>query len=326
MQVGQDVKTSAYCKSQLQFQQTNNYQLLYLTSSTYFNQQRLWADGILIPNLHKALAVSCYLMTQSYNDILDKIKPYNDKIFLLPLNEAEILELEKKIGKSFPPYFTDFLSTFGIRQDLVAELCKREQDFVSQNQFLPLSIKKHYIAIGGSTAGGDTWVVNTDLLEDQQIYEHWHEDPQMITPLNVTFPQLIQQNIETLIHEYDKLPFNHEKHWCVEFSIETRDEKAILQTIGATRTKSWGHAKTYDSGVKSYESEFILNSKKFKFNRSEYSLWKKPSYYFNLRESIDKISDGSLIKAIDKKLRIRFKKYILIDYGILPLSDNQDSS
>jgi hypothetical protein len=36
MQVGHDVVTSAICKSQLQFQRTNNYQLLYLTSSTYF--------------------------------------------------------------------------------------------------------------------------------------------------------------------------------------------------------------------------------------------------------------------------------------------------
>jgi peroxiredoxin len=36
MQVGLDNVTSAICKSQLQFRQTNIYQLLYLTSSTYF--------------------------------------------------------------------------------------------------------------------------------------------------------------------------------------------------------------------------------------------------------------------------------------------------
>jgi len=36
MQVGLDLITSANCKSQLQFQQTNIYELLYLTSSTYF--------------------------------------------------------------------------------------------------------------------------------------------------------------------------------------------------------------------------------------------------------------------------------------------------
>jgi hypothetical protein len=36
MQVGPDILTSAICKFQLQFRQTNIYQLLYLTSSTYF--------------------------------------------------------------------------------------------------------------------------------------------------------------------------------------------------------------------------------------------------------------------------------------------------
>jgi hypothetical protein len=36
MQVGLDIVTSANCKSQLQFGRTNYYQLLYLTSSTYF--------------------------------------------------------------------------------------------------------------------------------------------------------------------------------------------------------------------------------------------------------------------------------------------------
>jgi hypothetical protein len=36
MQVGLDLVTSANCKSQLQFQQTNNYQLLYITSTLYF--------------------------------------------------------------------------------------------------------------------------------------------------------------------------------------------------------------------------------------------------------------------------------------------------
>jgi hypothetical protein len=36
MQVGLDNVTSAICKSRLQFRQTNIYQLLYLTSSTYF--------------------------------------------------------------------------------------------------------------------------------------------------------------------------------------------------------------------------------------------------------------------------------------------------
>ena len=36
MQVGLNIVTSAICKSQLQFGQTNYYQLLYITSTIYF--------------------------------------------------------------------------------------------------------------------------------------------------------------------------------------------------------------------------------------------------------------------------------------------------
>jgi ligand-binding sensor domain-containing protein len=42
MQVGLDIVTSAFCKSQLRFQLMNIYQLLYLTSSTYFK----WAAAM----------------------------------------------------------------------------------------------------------------------------------------------------------------------------------------------------------------------------------------------------------------------------------------
>lgn len=57
MQVGLDIVTSAFCKSQLQVQQTNIYQLLYLTSSTYFQSAAVVGGRITIPNLHKALLV-----------------------------------------------------------------------------------------------------------------------------------------------------------------------------------------------------------------------------------------------------------------------------
>ncbi len=58
MQVGNDLVTSANCKSKLQFQPTNNNQFLYLTSSTYFQSAAARADGMLIPNMHKALPVT----------------------------------------------------------------------------------------------------------------------------------------------------------------------------------------------------------------------------------------------------------------------------
>ena len=62
MQVGLDIVTSANCKSQLQFQLDEYlFNICFNFNQNIFNQQRLWADGILIPNLHKALLVGRHL-------------------------------------------------------------------------------------------------------------------------------------------------------------------------------------------------------------------------------------------------------------------------
>ena len=60
MQVGHDIVTSTICKSELQFGQTNYYQLLYLTSTIYFQSAAVVGGRITIPNLHKAPLVVCH--------------------------------------------------------------------------------------------------------------------------------------------------------------------------------------------------------------------------------------------------------------------------
>ena len=58
MQVGLDIETSANSKSKRQIGLSNKFLHQFLIQLYIFNQQRLWAEAILISNLHKALAVS----------------------------------------------------------------------------------------------------------------------------------------------------------------------------------------------------------------------------------------------------------------------------
>jgi hypothetical protein len=57
MQVGLDIVISASCKAQLQFQQTNYYQLLYITTTIYFQSAAVVGERNTNSNLHKALLV-----------------------------------------------------------------------------------------------------------------------------------------------------------------------------------------------------------------------------------------------------------------------------
>lgn len=76
MQVGLDIVTSANCKSQLQFGQTNNYQLLYITSTKYFQSAVVMGRRNSNSNLHKALSdkrtwFCCYEFAGNRNENIE---------------------------------------------------------------------------------------------------------------------------------------------------------------------------------------------------------------------------------------------------------------
>ena len=60
MQVGLDLLTSAICKSPLQFQPTNIYQLLYLTSSTFHAGVGVLANTFLLLIILYLLVIESY--------------------------------------------------------------------------------------------------------------------------------------------------------------------------------------------------------------------------------------------------------------------------
>lgn len=260
-------------------------------------------------------------MTTTYYDILLKLEPYKDKVFYFSLTDSEIVNLEKQIGQIFPNYFREFLLTFGIRQDFVFELFTREQDFADQYKYLPKSLRRYFVPIGGSSAGGDTWLIKSNS-EEQKIYELWHESNGELTTLDFSFKELIDRNINELSDLYDRKSFNKDKNWCVQFSIATTKENLLLKTIEAKQTKGWTNAEISSAGVYSYETQIELASKQIRLSRQEYKDWKEPIYYFNWKEPAFQIGANSFIRTLDKKLTKAFKGYKLIDYGVLALSDD----
>jgi hypothetical protein len=272
-----------------------------------------------MPRHRQALYVACNAMQPSYTNILKKIDPYKDKAFWFPMGESEIKDLEKRIGQNFPSYFKQFLLTFGIRQDFVFDLFRREQDYIDEYSFLPKRFRKHFVPIGKSAAGGDTWLIKVHS-EEQKIYEYWHEDYGELSTLEYSFMQLIDRDIAELAELYNNKPLNKDKSWCVQFSIPTKMETLLLNTIEAEQTKNWTEAEISSAGVFSYETEIKLTSKKIKLSRQEYKGWKEPNYYFNWKEPAYQIGANSYIRTLDKKLTKVFKGYKLIDYGILALT------
>ncbi|MFT3705238.1 MAG: hypothetical protein QM802_22920 [Agriterribacter sp.] len=260
-------------------------------------------------------------MQKNYiDDILLKLEPYN-KAFYFPSTAHEIGLIEKQISQKFPDYFKQFLLTFGIRQDFVFELFKRERDIIDNHSYLPHSLQKHFIPIGGSSAGGDTWFIKSGSGL-QHIYESVHETQSELSRLDFSFSELVDKNIIDLRDHYESSPFNKDKNWCVQFSIKTTKPDQLLKTIDAVQTTEWSNSEVSSAGVYCVYTEIALADKILKLSRQEYKGWKSPIYYFNWKEPAYRIGAGSFIRALDSKLTKTFKRYTLIDYGIMALSDD----
>jgi hypothetical protein len=261
------------------------------------------------------------MMNSPYQKILTQLEPYKDKVFLLPLTYPEVIELEANIGQHFPAYFREFLMVFGIRQDLVFDLYKREKDFIDGYSYLPDAFKTGYIAIGASDPGYEHFLLNVTDPADRRVYASHYGEPEAVVLLDFTFDDLLERSIDDLAESYPRLELNTKKNWCVQFSIRTTDEQLLLDTIGATRTKKWTKEDVSPAGVHCYVSEIDLLSRRRRFSRQEYIGWETPSYYFNMREPALPLDEKSAIRQLDIKLKKAFKKYVLIDYGIMALPD-----
>ncbi|NOT50974.1 MAG: SMI1/KNR4 family protein [Chitinophagaceae bacterium] len=262
-------------------------------------------------------------MDNLYIDIKRQLEPFKDKVFYYGLTENEVTDIEQKLGKAFPIYFREFLKLFGVRQDFVFGLLRKEIEFVGRTDYLPDEIKKSFILIGDN-GGEDFWLLNTENQNDKNIYEWQHWLDGEVVKLGYDFDTLLKENIAKLSDTEIERETNDKKSWCVQFAITTDDEQKIYSTIPLTLVQDWEFIETSPAQVHCYEAKAKLVDKVIRFSRQEYAGWSSPIYYFNSKEPANEFGQKSLIKEIDAKLQKSFPNYGLIDYGILPLTDSEE--
>jgi hypothetical protein len=255
-----------------------------------------------------------------WSDIKLQLEPYKDRVFYHGLTETGISDIEKEIGSSIPAYFREFLKIFGVRQDFVFGLLRRERDFIENTNYLPADVKKSYIVIGDN-GGEDYWLLNAIDHNDSNIYgwQHWADGA--IVKLGLDFETLLKDNISKLSSPGVVLPANDKKNWEVQFAIPTNNEQLIYSTIPLVRMQDWELKEISPAEVHCYETKAKLVDNFINFRKQEYNGWSSPIYYFNLSEHANNFGKESLINDIDAKLKKAFPKYKLIDYGILVLTD-----
>ena len=70
-------------------------------------------------------------------------KKFSDVVYYEPMSDNEILDMEKVIGKSIKPLYREYLSAFGMTQDIFDGIGTSCESFMEDFDFIKDSLKDY---------------------------------------------------------------------------------------------------------------------------------------------------------------------------------------
>lgn len=258
----------------------------------------------------------------SLDQFIEKLKKFESKVTITPLEEFEVLNIESILNRKLPLYYREFLLKIGLKQDAIWGLNDSVSDFDPLHDFLPSGQSMNFFRFGHN-GGEDYWLLRNDDSNDRTIYEYEYYGDGMIKSLGRTFDDLLEESILLLTESHERLTANSEKVWSVQFSIDTDDINLIIESLrhefDCNLSKDMEKTEVSPAGVICSEGGITLQGVEISIRKQEYKTWETASYYFDWREPVDIMKEDSIIKRMEKRLKDDGLKVTLIDYGILDL-------
>lgn len=247
-----------------------------------------------------------------YKEIKDRLKEFSDVVYYEPMSNNEILDIEKRIDKIIKPLYREYLSTFGMNQDIFDELITRVESFLEDCDFIKDSLKD-YLPISIEVDVEDTiYLINNKDLQDDFVYEVIIDNKNNIGKIKKTklFHQIIEESIANLENNHNDRCLNTNKVNNTEFTISGNDYPDfvdIFKTEGLKQIMDW-KPKYYPENIFGDEvALFELFNERIIIQRDE----NNSQYRFELEEPIIIEKEKSIILKTEQLLnanRIKFKK------------------
>lgn len=139
----------------------------------------------------------------------ERLTVHSDRVFFHPMSSEEILKTEEKTGYLLPPYFRDFLSVFGTKQEILPWMIWVDGAFGIDGNFVPESFKNTLYIIGRGTKHGQFFISFSEPL-DPTVYLLEFGKEKSLVPVG-QFTDLVKNGVDALIETYDDLRPNSEK-------------------------------------------------------------------------------------------------------------------
>ncbi|MCD4793215.1 MAG: hypothetical protein K8R54_08295 [Bacteroidales bacterium] len=253
-----------------------------------------------------------------YKEVKERLKEFSDVIYFESMSNNEILDIEKKTGNTIKPMYRDYLSVFGMGQDVFDELKTDIFTFFEDFEFIKDSLKD-YLPIFSEIDEEDTvYLINNKDLQDDFVYIVKVDINDKIGKIRKLkpFQQIIEESVSKLKNNHkDRCP-NKDKVKNTEFIIQGCDFLAFIEIFkkeGLKQRTDW-KPKYYPENIFGDETAiFELFNDEIIIERDE----DNSQYRFELEEPIltDKIK--SIIHKTEQLLNIQKIKYDKIECKLI---------
>jgi len=251
-----------------------------------------------------------------YKEIQNRLRKYSDVVYYEPMPDYEILDMEKVIGKSIKPLYREYLSAFGMTQDVFDWLGTSYESFLEDFDFIKASLKDYLPIFSDLELEEDEdevepiYLINNEDLSDNFVYVVIVGDYDKIGDLRKlkTFHQLIEESVSKLENNYkDRCPNKHKVN-ITEFSIPGTDFPAFVdsfKTVGLKQLTEW-KPKYYPENIFGYElAIFELFNQNMIFERDD----DDSQYRFELEEPLLTDKEKSIIRKTEQLLKVHLIKH-----------------
>lgn len=245
-----------------------------------------------------------------YSEIKNKLKKYSDVVYYMPMSNNEIVEMEKIIGYTIKPLYREYLSAFGMTQDVFEMLRINMESFIADFNCIKNTLKG-YLPISVNWGQENTiLLINNNDLEDDFIHFVKVDENDNIGQVKKLklFTTVIEDAILNLAKMHKYKCHNEDKINNIEFAILGNDFTSFIEVFkneGLKQCSDWG-TEYYPKDIYGVEiAIFELYNNEILIERDINCL----QYSFEIEEPILIDVTKSIIYKIEQILKLKGIKY-----------------
>ena len=212
-------------------------------------------------------------MNYMFKELQKRVDRFSDTVYYEPMSAKEIVDFEKKIGKRLNSVYREFLSTFGLVQDILNSINTSEESILEDVEYLKDKLPDYFPIFVDVDEVDTIYLMSTLNPSSEKVYKVIDDNEILgkIQPFK-TLTELLSISILEIENEESERCPNSEKINCFEYFFESESYNDFIEVFkanGLEQLSEW-HPKYYPDKIFGDEiAEFNFNGVSLHIERDE---------------------------------------------------------